>query len=178
MKLQPMHFTIFSVVQWIHVLNYVQTSWLIKLSSSVLSNVISFVSSVESKSVLEVFICDKVFCNSFTVVRVVLLVLLVQSWLLYIVTRRLKIEYVISVSTFSMNSSNIIMLMKLLLSSVATYSRNIKEFAIFWSAADRTFSFTLTNSIGSISFMTCLIELIYVPVFLQKQLSLVWLWKN
>ena len=178
MKLQPMHFTIFSVVQCIHVLNYVQTSWLIKLSSSVLSNVISFVSSVESKSVLEVFICDKVFCYSFTVVRVVLLVLLVQSWLLYIVTRRLKIEYVISVSTFSMNSSNIIMLMKLLLSSVATYSRNIKEFAIFWSAADRTFSFTLTNSIGSISFMTCLIELIYVPVFLQKQLSLVWLWKS
>ena len=178
MELQPMHFTIFSVVQWIHVLNYVQTSWLIKLSSSVLSNVIAFVSSVESKSELEVFICDKVFCYSFTVVRVVLLVLLVQSWLLYIVTRRLKIEYVISVSTFSMNSSIIIMLMKLLSSSVATYSRNLKEFAIFWSAVDRTFSFTLTNSIGSISFMTCLIELIYVPVFLQKQLSLVWLWKS
>ena len=91
-----MHLTIFCIVVEIEVLHFVQTSWLIKLSSLMLSNVIHFVSSVESKSLLEIFICDKAFCCQFTVVRVVLLSFF---WLLFVTTWRLKIEYDISMST-------------------------------------------------------------------------------
>ena len=73
MELQAMHFITLCVVLEIHTLHFVQTSWPIKLSSSMLSNVISFVSFIESKSLLEIFIGDKAFCCSFSVVRVVLL---------------------------------------------------------------------------------------------------------
>ena len=67
-----------------------------------LSNVISFVSSVESKSILEIFICDIAFCCSFIMVRVVRLSFL---WLLHVPTWILKIEYVITVSSLLVNSS-------------------------------------------------------------------------
>ena len=99
---------------------------IIKLSSSMLSNVISFVSWVESKSLLEIFICDKVFCCSFTVVRVVFLIFF---WLLYVTAWRLKIEYVITMSTVI--NSYIVMLKNLSPLSVATYSRSLGEFIVF-----------------------------------------------
>ena len=105
---------------------------------------------------LRYLFCDKAFCWSFTVIRVVLLSFF---WLLYVAAWRLKNESVISMSTLSINSSNIVLLMKLSPLSVATYSRNLREFTVFWSAADRNFTFTLTNSVGSISFMICSIEM-------------------
>ena len=116
-------------------------------------------------SLLEIFICDKAFCFSFIVVRVVLLSFF---WLLYITTWTLKMKYVISMWTMSINSSNIVMLMKLSLSPVATHSCNLREFTISWWAADRTFTVTLTKSIGLISFMICFIELILRSSFFCK----------
>ena len=80
MELQAMHFTFLFIVLVIGVLRFMQTSSLIKLSLSMLLIVISFVSPVESKSALELFFCDKVFCSLFIVVRVVLLSFV---WLLY-----------------------------------------------------------------------------------------------
>ena len=165
MELQAIHLTIFCVVLGIDVLHFVQTIWHIKLSSSLLSNLISFVSLVESKSLLEIFICDKAFCCLFTVVRVVLLSCF---WLLYGAAWRLKIEYFISMSTLSIKSSNNVMLIKLSRSSVAIYSQNLKEFTVFWSAVNRTFAFAPTNSIGSMSFMICSIELILCSSFFAK----------
>ena len=58
-------------------------------------------------------------------------------------------------------SSQDFLLMKLSSSSDAIYSRNLRKSTVFWSAINRTFTFTLTISIGSISYKICSIELIF-----------------
>ena len=130
-----------------------------------LSNVISFVSSVESKSILEIFICDIAFCCSFIMVRVVRLSFL---WLLHVPTWILKIEYVITVSSLLVNSSISLCWWSFhhrLLLHIHIVKR---EFTVSWSDAEKTFTFTLTNSIGSILFMICPVKLIFCSCFLVK----------
>ena len=68
----------------------------------------------------------------------------------------------------SINSANIVTLMKLSPSSVASYLSNLREFTIFSSDSDRNFTFTPTNFIGLISFMTFTIELILCFSFFAK----------
>ena len=55
--------------------------------------------------------------------------LLIFFWLLYVTAWRLKIEYVITMSTVI--NSYIVMLKNLSPSSVATYSRSLGEFTVF-----------------------------------------------
>ena len=65
-------------------------------------------------------------------------------------------------------SSQDFLLMKLSSSSNAIYSRNLRKSTVFWSAINRTFTFTLTISIGSISYKICSIELIFCRSYFAK----------